>query len=1506
MSSSLFLRARVRALFISLFCVTFLGIASLWAANQKATTRSDHAARRNSSTSLFLTDKGGVTPDANTIVVNSTADVANGSDGLCTLREAITAANNNAASGAAAGECAAGSSSGADTINIAVTGTINLTSALPNITTSLNITGPGSSQMTVQRNTSGSYRIFTVTSGTVAITGLTVTNGHAPDGVSAPGSNGGGILNSATLTLSDVAVTANAAGTGGNGGGIANAGTMTMTNCAVTGNHSGEGSGGGGGIYNTQTLTITGGEISANSAGSSAGGPGGGISSSGTLTLTGVRISSNTAADNTGGGGGGNGGGISASGVLALTNVVVDGNRGGSVVGPFSNVVGGGGGGIFCAGTATISNSTVSGNNSGAGRDEALGGDGGGIYAGGSVVISNSTISGNLGNEGGGVGAFGTSLRLVNSTLSGNTGRFGGGLYSPSNPGTTAVLTNCTVTANVSSIGGNGIGLNNGNAIVTARNTIIARNGTTPGDSRDLNGSFTSQGHNFIGVAPGSNGFTDGVNGDQAGGAIGIDPHLGPLANNGGATMTHALLSNSTALDAGDDCVAQASHCSEATLPQLLTDQRGAGFSRTVDGPDGDTTATVDIGAYEMQTRLADLPTTSTNEDTQIVIPFDGGDTSTITSVTATSSDGAVVPNDAAHLSVAINGSTGVVTINPAPNANGQLNITVTVNRTGGPESATFILTVVAVNDAPSFTKGPDQIVNEDAGPQTVNNWATNISAGPNEAGQALHFSVIGNTNSNLLSEVGMTSSGTLLYTPAANANGSSTITLMLQDDGGSANGGVDNSIQQFTITVNPVNDAPSFTKGADQTVNEDSGARTFANWATNISAGPNESGQTVSFTLTNDNNALFSTQPAVGSTGTLTFTPAVNANGSATISVVIKDNGGTANGGVDTSAVQTFTITVNAVNDTPSFTKGANQTVNEDAGAQTVANWASNISAGPADEAGQTLTFQITANTNTALFSAGPAVSSTGTLTYTPAANANGSATITINIQDNGGTVNGGSDTSASQSFTITVNAVNDVPSFTKGADQTVNNNAGAQTVANWATSISPGPANESGQTLTFQVTGNTNPGLFTAGPAVSSTGTLTYTPSTSGGGSATITINLKDNGGTANGGVDTSASQTFTITVTPVGGFVNFASSSSSTTENSGSTTVNVTRSGDTSRVVTVNYATNADAGVPCSTANGVASPKCDFTAALGTLNFAAGETSKPITILLSQDSFVEGPETITLTLSSPTGGAALGTPGSMTVTIADDATEPPTNIIDDANMFVRMHYHDFLNREGDQSGLDFWTGQMTNCGSSDLTVCRVNVSGAFFLSIEFQQTGYLVERMYRTAYGQATASSTLGGSHAVLVPIVRANEFLTDTQRIGRGVVVLQPGWEQVLENNKQAYALEFVQTSRFITALPTSRTPTQFVDQLNQNAGMVLSPSERTAAINAFGIAADTTNVNARAQVLRQIAEDQDLYNAEFNRAFVLTEFFGYLRRNPNDLPDSDYTGYEFWLSKLNQF
>src|SRR5207244_2484458 len=159
-------------------------------------------------------------------------------------------------------------------------------------------------------------------------------------------------------------------------------------------------------------------------------------------------------------------------------------------------------------------------------------------------------------------------------------------------------------------------------------------------------------------------------------------------------------------------------------------------------------------------------------------------------------------------------------------------------------------------------------------------------------------------------------------------------------------------------------------------TVLEDFGNYSAA-WATAISAGPaDESGQSVTFSVSNSNNALFAAQPSISPSGVLSFTPAANANGTATVTVTLSDNGGTANGGADTSASQTFTITVVAVNDAPSFTSGGNVSVDEDSGAYSAA-WATGISAGPADESGQTVHFN-TSNNNNALFSVQPSISAT------------------------------------------------------------------------------------------------------------------------------------------------------------------------------------------------------------------------------------------------------------------------------------------------------------------------------------------------------------------------------------------------------------------------------------------------------------------------------------------------------------------------------------------------
>jgi hypothetical protein len=168
-------------------------------------------------------------------------------------------------------------------------------------------------------------------------------------------------------------------------------------------------------------------------------------------------------------------------------------------------------------------------------------------------------------------------------------------------------------------------------------------------------------------------------------------------------------------------------------------------------------------------------------------------------------------------------------------------------------------------------------------------------------------------------------------------------------------------------------------------------------------------------------------------------------------------------------------------------------------------------------------------------------------------------------------------------------------------------------------------------------------------------------------------------------------------------------------------------------------------------------------------------------------------------------------------------------------------------------------------------------------------------------RDAYGDASGTSAFNGTHQFAVPVVRFNEFLPDTREIGHGVVVGQMGWEAVLENNKQGFTDEFVNRSRFSSAFPTSMMPAQFVDALNTNAANALSPTDRNQLVNDL-----TAGTKTRAQVLRAVAENQNLYNAEFNRAFVLMQFLGYLRRDPNSGQDTDYTGFDFWLTKLNAF
>lgn len=245
---------------------------------------------------------------------------------------------------------------------------------------------------------------------------------------------------------------------------------------------------------------------------------------------------------------------------------------------------------------------------------------------------------------------------------------------------------------------------------------------------------------------------------------------------------------------------------------------------------------------------------------------------------------------------------------------------------------------------------------------------------------------------------------------------------------------------------------------------------------------------------------------------------------------------------------------------------------------------------------------------------------------------------------------------------------------------------------------------------------------------------------------------------------------------------------------------------------------------------------------------------------------------------------------------------------NSIDASDFFVTKHYDDFLGRTADPGGFSFWINNIEACLFSlpCREVKRIDTSAAFFLSIEFQETGYLVYRAYKAAYGDAFDPSipTAGSPLGYPVPIIRRADFLADTPLISQGVQVGVGNWQQQLEANKQSFMLAFVGRSRFTTAYPTTMTADEFVTKLDQNAGGVLSAFEKSLLISVLG--PTPADAGKRAQVLRSVAEDSDLNLHETNRAFVLMQYFGYLRRDPNVTPDTNYAGYKFWLDKLNSF
>lgn len=219
-------------------------------------------------------------------------------------------------------------------------------------------------------------------------------------------------------------------------------------------------------------------------------------------------------------------------------------------------------------------------------------------------------------------------------------------------------------------------------------------------------------------------------------------------------------------------------------------------------------------------------------------------------------------------------------------------------------------------------------------------------------------------------------------------------------------------------------------------------------------------------------------------------------------------------------------------------------------------------------------------------------------------------------------------------------------------------------------------------------------------------------------------------------------------------------------------------------------------------------------------------------------------------------------------------------PATDLNDPRSFVSRHYLDFLSRHPDADGLEFWSGQIAACGADEgcLERKRIDVSAAYLLSIEFQETGYFVARYFKATFNRRP----------------RYAEFLPNAQVLGQNVVVNMDGWERQLEDNKKLFASGWTTSPQFKERYD-AKTNEQYVDELIANTEAAFSQTERDALVNGLNALTET-----RAGALRKIVENGNFYRREFNPAFVQIQYFGYLRRDPDD------EGFKFWLGKLNQF
>ena len=357
----------------------------------------------------------------------------------------------------------------------------------------------------------------------------------------------------------------------------------------------------------------------------------------------------------------------------------------------------------------------------------------------------------------------------------------------------------------------------------------------------------------------------------------------------------------------------------------------------------------------------------------------------------------------------------------------------------------------------------------------------------------------------------------------------------------------------------------------------------------------------------------------------------------------------------------------------------------------------------------------------------------------------------------------------------------------------------------------------------------------------------------------------------------------------VPPSPNTIQFSATNFDVSEGVGRAAVTVTRSGDISGQASVRYLTvDNQADVACNdttTLPGVAFARCDYSTTIDTLYFAAGETKKTFAVSITDDAYVEGAEQVQLQLTDPV-GASLGSSQAATLTITNNDAPGQPNPIFDSAFFVRQHYLDFLSREPEQSGMDAWMGVLNRCANvnSDPTCDRITVSSAFFRSQEFQLKGYFIYRFYKVAFGRLPLYSEIITDMSNITGATPEEVFARRT--------LFTNDWVKRAAFRSSYDGLDHV---RFVEALMNRYNLNQITtpDPANPDgaAKVTLTRSEMTDRL--------LSGTLTRAQVVRAIAESDEVFNQEYNRAFVAMQYYGYLRRTPEE------AGYEAWLRVINQ-